>query len=93
MQYKQSSKIVTRTLGDETLLIPINQTGASIQKIYSLNDTAKMVWEKIGSFKSTDQIIEEIISEFDIEDVGSVKNEVQSFLDELSGLHFIDMKD
>lgn len=92
MRYSQSTNIVTRTIGEETILVPINQTGVSVQKIYSLNDTAKSVWEAIQEPKDINEIVQELISRYQVDDVTLMSNEVISLLDELREFKFVDLE-
>ena len=40
----RSDNFVERQLGNETVLIPISQAGVDVQSIYTLNETAALVW-------------------------------------------------
>ena len=54
---QRKDKIVMRRIGGETVLIPINQTGVDLQKVYLLNDTAAEVWQLLEQPLSIDEIV------------------------------------
>ncbi|MBM9605786.1 PqqD family protein [Desulfopila inferna] len=48
--FKRKDSIVERQVAGETFLVPINQTGADLQKVYVLNETASVLWSKLENF-------------------------------------------
>lgn len=52
VRYTRNNNIVMRQIAGETLLIPITQAGAELQKLYTLNDTAAELWGKMASPRS-----------------------------------------
>ena len=43
--YMQSENFVMRKIADEFILIPITQFGADVQRVYSLNNSAAVIWQ------------------------------------------------
>ena len=64
--YKKSDSMVSRTIGDESILVPIRQNAGELDSIYTLNDTAAHVWELIDGQTKVREIKEKLISEFDV---------------------------
>ncbi len=60
----RSENFVERKLGEETVLVPISQTGVDVQSIYTLNETAAMVWKILEHKCTEDQIIAAIAKEY-----------------------------
>jgi hypothetical protein len=42
--YKKSDSMVSRKIGDESILVPIRQNAGDLDSIYTLNDTAAYIW-------------------------------------------------
>ncbi|MCK5099595.1 MAG: PqqD family protein [Desulfobacteraceae bacterium] len=79
-----------RSIGDEKVLIPLNQTGAEIQKIYTLNNTAASVWVLLENPKTIDQLSRELENDF----TGShniIKTEVRKLVRDLQKINFVDI--
>ncbi len=45
--FKHADNIVTRKVMDETLLVPISGDLASMEELYTLNDTGAFIWEAL----------------------------------------------
>ncbi len=84
----RSNNFVSRHLGDELVLIPINQTGVDVQKIYALNDTAEAVWDKIKTPLKISELFKAIESEYS-DDEGIIKKEVKQLIEEFVHAGFI----
>ena len=81
MKFLRSKNFVERQLGDETVLVPINQIGVDVQSIYTLNDTAAAVWKKLKTEYREEDLIAAIESESDADD-GVIKQDIQNLLEE-----------
>jgi len=57
--------MVTRVIGDETVLLPIYDTSEDIDCIYSLNEVASWVWEMIDGKNTIGEIKKKVLEEFD----------------------------
>mgnify|MGYP006302379879 FL=1 len=76
--FQQKEQIVQREIGGETLLIPINQTGVDLQKVFVLNETALRVWQMIQSPRTVKGLVASLQDEFEGE-----AEEIQAHLIEL----------
>jgi hypothetical protein len=65
--YKKSESIVSRRIGDEYILVPIRQDVGDLESIYTLNETAALIWELIDGKTQASKIKEKIVEEFDVE--------------------------
>ena len=45
--YRQADNIVTRKVMDETLLVPVSGDIASMDEIYTLNETGAFIWQAL----------------------------------------------
>ena len=61
---KKNKNIVSRTIGTETVLLPIIKNTREMNCIYTLNRAAARVWELIDNKRSLAQIKKIITTEF-----------------------------
>jgi len=61
---KKNPDIVSRTIEDETILMPIYKTSDEINCIYTLNDVAARVWELIDGKKNLGKVKKILLQEF-----------------------------
>ena len=64
--YKKSDSMVSRKIGDESILVPIRQNAGELDSIYTLNDTAAYVWDLIDGQTNVREIKEKLILEFEV---------------------------
>jgi hypothetical protein len=79
----QSPSIVTRKTGNEYVLVPITNNIADMNSVYTLNETGAFIWEKIDGIKNIEEIIHELIIEYDI-DSDNARTDVLSFIENMS---------
>lgn len=63
---KKNENIVSRQIADEYILVPIRKTAGSVDSIYTLNDVASFLWESIDGIRSVSELVDMVISEYDI---------------------------
>ena len=85
---KKNPDIVSRTIEDETILMPIYKTSSEINCIYTLNKTAARIWELIDGKNNIKYITEELIREYD-ESFDHVFSDVIEFVKNMSKLGLI----
>jgi hypothetical protein len=78
----QSPSIVTRKTGNEYVLVPVANNIADMNSVYTLNETGAFLWELIDGKKSVKDLIDELISEYDI-DKETATADVMSFIEEM----------
>jgi hypothetical protein len=49
--FKQADSIVTRKVMDETLLVPISGQMASMDNLYTLNETGAFIWQALDGVR------------------------------------------
>jgi hypothetical protein len=62
----KNTNLVTRTIADETFIVPIAGALASLQQIFALNPVAAFVWEQIDGQHSIEDLRREIADRFDV---------------------------
>jgi hypothetical protein len=90
---KRIENVVIRKIADETLLVPINQTGADLQKVYVLNETGVELWESLDIPKSMAEIVDNLCTIYDAEGE-KIARDIAPVVKELlhQGLLFSDSK-
>ncbi len=63
MIFKQRNDIITREIDDEILLMD-NQT----MQVHQLNRTASYIWSRCNGSLSENEIVEQLVRDFDVED-------------------------
>jgi hypothetical protein len=79
----QSTTIVTRKTGNEYVLVPITNNIADMNSVYTLNETGAFIWEQIDGKRTLEDIINELINEYDI-DRQNAESDVFSFIENMS---------
>ena len=79
---RRSHKVVVREIAGQTLLIPLSQTGADLQRIFVLNDTAAAVWKLLADPHTGEQLVDALRQEYETsEDV--IRADTESLLQDL----------
>ncbi len=79
---KKNPNIVSRTIEDETILMPIYKTSDEINCIYTLNKVAARIWELIDGKRSLEKIKKTLLQEFDTTEK-KLDKELTKFLKDL----------
>jgi hypothetical protein len=64
--YSKNPDVVFRKIADECVLVPIRNRVGDMECIYTLNEVAARVWELIDGRKSSKEINETILNEYDV---------------------------
>ncbi len=78
-----SQSVVTTKTGNEYVLVPIANNIADMDSVYTLNETGAFIWENIDGKKSVEEIISEMMMEYDV-DIERASKDVFSFIDDMS---------
>jgi hypothetical protein len=82
LTYKKNEDIVTRGIAGETLLVPIRDKLADMQRIFALSGVAEYVWQALDGQKSLSEIRDGILATFNVEQE-QVDADVKEFMAEL----------
>lgn len=82
MVLKKADNIVTRKVMDETLLVPISGELASMDNLYSLNETGAFIWESLDGARSLAEIGGQLEQLYDI-NLEIIKGDVLEIASEL----------
>jgi hypothetical protein len=81
--YAPSDDVVVREIEGENLIIPIaSGVGDMEDELYSLNESGKIIWDKLDGKKTLDQVAIDIIDEYEDAEK-EIKDDVINFVTEL----------
>jgi hypothetical protein len=86
--YSKSPDVVFRKIADEFILVPIRQKVIDLKSVYTLNETAAFIWERIDGKRASPQIEEDVANEFET-DLSTVKPDVEGIMSQLEALSLI----
>jgi len=66
MVFNKTEGIVTRDIAGETLLVPIHDQLADMQRIYSLGSVSEYIWHELDGEKKLYDIRNGVLENFDI---------------------------
>lgn len=62
----KDKNLVTRSIGGETLIVPVRSGVADLECIYALNEVGSRIWELLDERTPVTKIVEAICSEYDV---------------------------
>lgn len=66
--FRKNPNMVTRVIGDDTVLVPVYKSSDEISCIYTFNKPAGRVWELFDGKRSVEDVKKLILKEFDTTD-------------------------
>lgn len=79
------SKFVAREVGNELILVPLSENVAHMSELFTMNETAKFIWEKSEAETTIDDMENLMIENFTI-DNETAKKDIQTFLNQIQNL-------
>jgi hypothetical protein len=73
------SNFVTREVGNELIIVPLSSNVAHMNELFTLNETAKFIWENIDTQSTIEGLITLITDSFDINDETAARD-IEAFL-------------
>ena len=80
--HKLKSHFVTREVGNELILVPLTGNVAKMDEIFTMNETARIIWEKAGENTTIEQMEELITKSFEI-DKETARKDIEVFLEHI----------
>ena len=81
--YVPSDEIVAREIEGEIVIVPLGSgMGDMEEELYTLNETARAIWEKLDGTKTLKSVAEELAREFDASP-GDIEEDIEGLLAEL----------
>ncbi|MCX5751846.1 MAG: PqqD family protein [Candidatus Saganbacteria bacterium] len=82
---KKSSKIASREIEGEVILMPLYKSADDLSYIYTLNETAARFWELVDGKRSINEIKGILLEEFDVKE-DKLDAQVKELLKDLKGI-------
>ena len=83
--YKIKSKFVAREVGNEMILVPLTGNVAQMSELFTLNETARFIWQNITENTTIADIENLMTTEFDI-DTETAKEDIDKFMKQLESM-------
>ena len=75
-------RFVTREVGNELILVPLTGNIAQMNEMFTLNETAKTIWENMDQVESLEELKQVILDNFEIDEM-TAENDIKKFLTHL----------
>ena len=85
---KLKKGFVLREVAGETVVVPV-EAELNFNGMITLNEAAKVLWSVLENETSTEDLVQAILSEFDV-DEKTAQNDVDAFVQKLKGLDFLE---
>lgn len=83
--YNLKSRFVAREVGDELIIVPLSGNIAQMNELFTLNETAKVIWENLHENTRIEDLQQLITDTFDV-DAQTAAKDIDSFLIYLDSL-------
>ena len=83
--FQLKSKFVTREVGNELIVVPLSANVAQMNELFTLNETAKVIWENLNEGIDMPTLIQTITDTFDI-DKYTAEKDIAVFLQTLEAM-------
>lgn len=77
------SRFVAREVGKELVLVPLSGNVAQMTSLFTLNETAKFIWENLNDTSTIEDIQSLMLAEFEV-DEATAKADIEAFLNRLT---------
>ena len=77
--FEMKSKFVARNVGDELILVPLTGNVAQMNELFTLNETARFIWENISENSTVEDIEISMTEAFEI-DNETARKDIESFI-------------
>jgi coenzyme PQQ biosynthesis protein PqqD len=86
--YCPSGNVVTRSIADETILVPISGNLANMEQIYTLNEVGASIWRHMDGKRSVEEIWQELLQEYDVAE-DQLEKDMVEFIEQLQASDLI----
>ncbi len=84
----KQENIISKKINNEYMLVPLTGNIANMKSIFTLNETAAFLWEKIDGTKNINQLAEEVVEEYNVE-FKEALNDINNFIIKINQLLII----
>ncbi len=87
--YCVKDRVASRKIVDEVILVPLRDSVAEMENLYSLNEVGARVYELVDGKRSVRDIYAVIVDEFDVS-AEQAEADVSQFVEQLLSIHAIE---
>ena len=80
--FPYKKQFATRNIAGELVLVPVRENVARMTELFTLNEVGAFIWEQIDSQSTTQQLVEAIVANFDVEPA-LAQRDLEAFLQKL----------
>jgi len=86
---RRSDRFVSRNIGDETVVVPVREGVANLEKIFTMNGVGSAIWTRIDGKTSVGELARAICAEFDVTEA-EADADVAAFLELLAAKSLVE---
>ena len=79
-------RFVTRTVGDELVIVPLSGNVAQMNRLFTLNETGKFIWENSEKCTDIKSLVVLLTENFDVQPDAAL-TDVEAFLEKMEMLY------
>ncbi|NCC51157.1 MAG: PqqD family protein [Spartobacteria bacterium] len=80
--FEKSEKVVERCIREEYILVPVMSSEENLNSLYTLNETAGLIWREACAGGSEQDLVEQVIARFEV-DRETAREDVHHILNDL----------
>ena len=80
--YALKSKFVVRAVGNELILVPLISSVVQMNELFTMNETAKFIWENLKENTTVAELEELMTDAFDV-NTDTAKKDIEAFIRKL----------
>lgn len=86
---KIKKEFVLREIAGDYILVPVGNTAMEFNGLITLNEVSALLWEKLQSEVSLEQLIDAVLEEYEV-DRTTAAQDVEEFVDKLKETKILD---
>jgi hypothetical protein len=91
-RFTKKNDLVTRCIGGETVIVPVEGHVGDLDAIYTLNEAGSTIWALIDGKTSVSQIVEAVRNQYDVT-LEEAQKDVMELIDSLEAAGLIHKSD
>src|SRR3990167_5646079 len=88
IKFEKNPSVVTRKVAGETILVPITKSIGNEPCLYTLDDTATFLWERLDGQRTGRDLVNELALSYEVGQEQAV-TDVQAFLEQLKSVELV----
>jgi hypothetical protein len=80
---QRSPRVVSRRIGDETVLVPVSGERGDLENLFRLNPVAASIWEWMETPQRLPELVGRVVAEFEV-DRERAETDARAFLADLA---------